>query len=27
MSENAEFKLALDNWIDTNGLRDKVVAE
>jgi hypothetical protein len=27
MSENAEFKLALDNWIDSNGLRDKVVAE
>jgi hypothetical protein len=26
MNENAEFKLALENWIDTNGLRDKVVA-
>jgi hypothetical protein len=27
MSENTEFKLALDNWIDANGLRDKVVVE
>ena len=27
MNENAEFKLALENWIDSNGLRDKVVAE
>lgn len=27
MNENTEFKVALDNWIDANGLRDKVVAE
>jgi len=27
MSENTEFKIALENWIDSNGLRDKVVAE
>jgi hypothetical protein len=25
MSENVEFKQALENWIDSNGLRDKVV--
>jgi len=25
MKESAEFKLALENWIDSNGLRDKVV--
>ncbi len=27
MNENSEFKLALENWIDSNNLRDKVVAE
>ena len=27
MNENAEFKVALENWIDSNGLRDKVVVE
>ena len=27
MSENSEFKLALENWIDSNNLRDKVVVE
>ena len=27
MNENAEFKLALDTWIDSNGLRDKFVVE
>jgi hypothetical protein len=27
MNENSEFKVALDSWIDANGLRDKVVAE
>ena len=27
MSENSEFKLALENWINSNGLRDKVIAE
>jgi hypothetical protein len=27
MIENAEFKMALDTWIDSNSLRDKVVVE
>jgi hypothetical protein len=27
MSENVEFKQALENWIDSNGLRDKVVVD
>jgi len=27
MNENAEFKLALDTWIDSNGLRDKFVVD
>jgi hypothetical protein len=27
MNENSEFKLAVENWIDTNNLRDKVVEE
>jgi hypothetical protein len=27
MNENAEFKMALDTWIDSNGLRDKFVVD
>ena len=27
MNESSQFKLALENWIDSNNLRDKVVAE
>lgn len=27
MNENAEFKLALENWIDSNNLRDKLVID
>lgn len=27
MNENAEFKLALENWIDSNNLKDKLVID